>query len=224
MCWKKNRITVYRQKKTMRKFASIILAVLFLLTTANSYAQGIYTDWQAKPVAHVVRAMYKNESAVILDEQRVHEFSKDEKNDLWIHIYTRRLMKLNDEKGVEMYNKIYVFVPPGAEVIEIKARTMQPDGRVVNLPAEKIFDVEEEGKHYKKFALEGIEKGSEIEYFVHQKKQLSTFGVEVFRSANTPFEKASFTLIVPAYLFFNVKSYNGFKVTPDTVIDNKRKY
>ena len=206
----------------MKKITLVILPVLFCLFTLNGLSQNAYTDWKAKPARHEVKSVFTKESAVILEDQRVHEFSKDSKNEMWIDIYNRRLIKVNDDKGVEMFNKIYVYVPGNAEVPEIKARTLQPNGKIVDLPADKILDVEEEGKHYKKFALEGLEKGSEIEYFVHLKKEVSTFGLEIFQSANTPLEKATFTLIVPDYLVFNVKGYNGFTVSNDSIVDKKR--
>ena len=206
----------------MRKLTAIILPLLFVLISVNCMAQGSYTNWPEKPVAHKVKPVYTNESAVILEDQRVHEYKKDEKSQLSIYMYNRRVVKVNDDKGVEMFNKIFVYIPNNAEIVEIKARTLQPNGTVVNLPADKIFDVEEEGKRYKKFALEGLEKGSEIEYFVQFKKLIATFGLEIFQSSTTPFEKAGFTLIVPEYLVFTVKGYNGFKVGADTVIDGKR--
>lgn len=206
----------------MRKLITDTLPILFVLLSLASHAQDSNVDWQPNFVAHKIKAVNEKESAVILEEQRLHEYKTDDKKDMYIHAYTRRLMKLNDDRGVEMYNKIYIYIPYNSEVVEIKARTLQPNGKVINLPSDKIIDAEEEGKHYKKFALEGIEKGCEIEYYVHIKKPLGTFGTEVFLSSKTPFEKASFTLIVPAHLVFKVKGYNGFKVKPDTVIENKR--
>jgi hypothetical protein len=129
---------------------------------------------------------------------------------------------VNDDKGVEMYNKIYIPINSSAEMLEIKARTIQPNGKVVNLPADKIFQVEEEGRLYKKFALEGVEKGSEIEYYYKLTKNVYFFGIEMFQSSTTPCENASLTLTTPEYLSFTVKGYNGFAVSKDTVINEQR--
>lgn len=213
---------MYVQKLNMRKIITIALPFFLLTASLPSFAQESYVNWKTSPAAHTISAIYAKESAVILEDERVHEYKKEGKDEMYIHTHTRKLIKLNDEKSVEMYNKIYVYVPGNGEVVEIKARAMQPNGKVVDLPADKILDVEEDNRHYKKFALEGIEKGSEIEYYVHIKKQLSTFGMEIFTSSKTPFEKASFTLIVPAHLVFSVKGYNGITVGADTVIDDKR--
>lgn len=206
----------------MKYISTTLLSLLCIVITQYSTAQVSDYGFTEKPVTHKVNAAYAAESAVILEDERVHEFKNDEKNEIAIYVFNRRLIKVNDDKGVEMYNKIFIFIPGSAEVIEVKARTIQPNGAVVNLPANKIFDEEEEGKRYKKFALEGIEKGSEIEYFVRFKKEITTFGLEMYQSSTTPFEKASFSLIVPDHLVFAVKGYNGFNTTTDTLQNGKR--
>jgi hypothetical protein len=206
----------------MRKLTIAILSAIFVLLSFQTKAQQTFKDWTATPVLHKVISDYTTESAVILEDQRTHLFSINAKNDLEMHVYNRRLIKVNDDKGIEMFNKIYVYVPAGAEIEDIKARAIQPSGKVVNLPNDKILDEEDEGKKYKKFAIEGLEKGSEIEYLVHFKKDISTFGLEVYQSSNSPIEKASFTIITPDYLQFLVKGYNGFTVKEDSVVDNQR--
>jgi len=37
-------------------------------------------------------------------------------------------------------------------------------GKIINVPAEKIKEDVIEGRNYKLFAMEGIDKGSEVEY------------------------------------------------------------
>lgn len=200
-----------------------IYAVLTLLSfSIGVMAQAPSVDWDAKPVQHKVKAAFAKESAVVLEDKRLHQYVKDEKLGLVMLISNRKLIKVNDDKGVEMYNKIYIPMNASAEMLEIKARTIQPNGKVIDLPANKIFEVEEEGRMYKKFALEGVEKGSEIEYYYKLKKSAYFFGIEVFQSSSTPCEEASFTLTTPEYLAFTVKGYNGLTVTKDTVINEQR--
>lgn len=205
----------------MKKFLALAAAIL-IATPFISSAQNEQEDWKANPTLHNVNPAYANESAVIVSDDRVHEIKQDSKNDMWLYTYNHRIIKVNDDKGVELYNKIYVFVPYNAEVVTIKARAIQRNGTVVNLPESKIFDVEEEGKKYKKFAIEGSEKGSEIEYLTCLKKPVATFGLEMFSSGNSYYENASFTLIVPEHLVFTVKGYNGFQVNNENLVNSKR--
>ncbi len=187
-----------------------------------SLAMAQKTTWDANPVLHKVDEQFSKESAVILQDERIHEYLADSKQDLYVYINNHRLVKVMDDKGVEMFNKIYIAYNANTEVLEVKARVIKPDGKVVDLPASKILDVEEDGRRYKKFALEGVEKNSEIEYSYRLKKNVYFFGIEVFQYSNIPFQKASFELWVPQHLLFSVKGANGFTVSNDTVINNKR--
>ncbi|MGC4101613.1 DUF3857 domain-containing protein [Ferruginibacter sp.] len=195
---------------------------LMLVLALHTKAQSPSIKWDPNPVPHKVKAVYNAESAVILSDMRMQEYVQEDKKGLMIITTTKKLVKVMDDKGVEMFNKIYLPVYNGSELIEVKARTILPSGKIVNLPAEKILDVEEEGRAYKKFALEGVEKGSEIEYYYQVKRPSSFFGLEIFQSSTTPYEEADFILVTPDYLSFTVKGYNGFSVSRDTVIGAKR--
>ena len=202
----------------MKIISSVLTVVLFSL---QAMAQSPSVDWAANPVPHKVKPAFAAESAVILTDKRLHQYIKDEKKGLLMIISNRRLIKVNDDKGVEMYNKIYIPFNANQEIIEIKARTIQPDGKVVELPANKILDVEEEGRKYKKFALEGVEKGSEIEYYYKFQRSTNFFGLEVFQSSTTPCQEAEFSLSFPEHLSFSVKGYNGINKNSDTVINQQ---
>jgi hypothetical protein len=205
--------------------SSFALFILMVFAGSAFAQQSLSVDWAANPVLHTVKPQFAKESAVILEDVRVHQYvkeGKDAKSNIIVNASNRRLIKVMDDKGVEMYNKIYIPLNVNTNVEEIKARTIQPDGKVVNLTGDKIFEVEEEGRRYKKFALEGVEKGSEIEYSWTVRKPLYFFGLEVFQTTTTPCQEASFTLEVPSYLQFSVKGYNGFSVSADTVIGDQR--
>lgn len=207
-------------KNKIMKLTYAVIALLFFSTAAVAQIPSV--DWVSNPVVHKLKTEYTKESAVVLEDKRLHQYVKDEKKGLIMEVSGRKLIKVNDDKGVEMYNKIYIPLSQQSEMIEVKARTIQPNGKVVNLPADKIFEVEEEGRMYKKFALEGVEKGSEIEYYFKLRKNASFFGIEMFQSSVTPCQDAALTLINPEYLSFTVKGYNGFMVNKDTVINEQR--
>ncbi len=204
----------------MKIFYISMAMLCCICATKTTKAQN--TDWDANPSLHDVKFSFENESAVILSDNRTQEFVQDEKLGLQVIVTTKKLIKVNDDNGVETYNKIYLPVYNQAQILAVKARVILPSGKVINLPADKILDAEEDGRRYKKFALEGVEKGSEIEYYYQVKKAATYFGLEVFQSSNAPYEKANFTIITPDYLFFDVKGYNGFTVGKDTVIAKKR--
>ena len=114
--------------------------------------------------------------------------------------YVYRLIKVEDDKGIEMFNKMYLHLFRNAEISDIKARVITSTGKVINVPANKIKDEEEEGRKYKLFAMEGIDKGSEVEYSYIEKKYPSFFGSEIFQNTSVPYYQAKLLIITPKHL------------------------
>ena len=209
-------------QKNKKMIPKHLVAILFLFISLKGLTQQATLNWEASPKPHVVNAAYKNESAVILSDKRRHQFLDDEKRGVVMVTTNSRLVKVQDDKGIEMYNKIYIPVYNNVELLELKARTIQPNGTVTNLPESKILEEEEQGVKYKKFALEGIETGSEIEYYYTTKRTPNFFGIERFQSSTTPCQHAELVLESPERLVFTMKGYNGFTVEQDTVIAARR--
>lgn len=198
----------------------VAVCSVFLLSLAGLRAQEFLT-LQPNPARHEVNAAFTGEGAVIILDKRLHDYVP-EKESLSIIVSQHRIIRVQSEEGVEMYNKMYVPVPYDGKIEEIKARVISPSGKVIDLPADKILDVEEEGRPYKKFALEGVEIGSEIEILTRVTRGLGFFGLEVYQSERTPCQRAEFILKVPEHLVFDAKGYNGIVLGTDSVINQKR--
>jgi hypothetical protein len=199
----------------------IVIIVCSLVASNALYAQTSSTKWETTPTMHVVQPAYAAEAAVVIFDKRSHEYKPDDKDGLVVKVTNHRIIKVNSEKGVEQYNKIYLPIGYDGVYLDIKARVLTPAGKVIELPQDKILEVEEEGRSFKKFALEGVESGSEIEYITVQQKGIYFFGLEVFQYA-APCQLAEFTLETPAHLVFDVKGYNGFAVEKDSIVNDKR--
>lgn len=198
--------------------------VLSFLTVAGSAQVFDYTlkdQWSSDPKLHPAGKKFDSSSAVgILDDRNIEYVI--ERNDVFIRSVFHKIIRINTDRGIEMYNKIYIPLYRGSEITDIKARTIQKSGKVIDLPVEKIKEIEEDGRKYKLFAMEGVEKGSEVEYIYTMKRPMNPFGTEVFQGSNIPYERATFALVAPEHLKFDVKGYNGFFVSTDSVINDKR--
>lgn len=203
----------------------IIAAVVSLFYTGFIYAQHFDYNHRAKwneiPEIHAVSKDFTAASAVGILDDRTIEY-KLEGDNILLYVTYHRIFKINDDKGIEMFNKVYLPVYPGAEITQLKARVILSSGKIINVPEEKIKEIEEEGQRYKLFAMEGVEKGAEIEYFYTTKKEASYFGTELFQSSTTPYQKTMFTLSIPKHLKFDTKGYNGFLVSTDSLINDQR--
>jgi hypothetical protein len=106
--------------------------------------------------------------------------------------------------------------------VDIKARTLLPGGKIIELDQSNIKDLkEQDGNVYKIFAMEGLEKGCEIEYFYTYKKPATFFGREVLQSL-FPVLESRFQIIGPKRLKFEIKPYNFTASASDTVVNDKR--
>ncbi len=201
---------------------SLLTLVFTGLFFAAAIAQFKAADWSPKPAFYLANDEFKKEGAIVMLDKRTHLFSHDAKGEYKMLVTTHKVVMLNDDKGIEAYNKVYIPVPQNGKILSLKARVLTPSKKVIDMPKDKIFEVEEEGRLYKKFAFEGLEHGSQIEYYYEQQKDGGYFGLEVFAAGNYPCQNASLTVVTPAFLYYNVKGYNGFKTLVDTTIEKER--
>ncbi|SDE02530.1 protein of unknown function [Mucilaginibacter pineti] len=202
------------------------LCLLIVLLSVNYvHAQAVPIEkekWTEKPVIHKIDSKYDKESAVILLDKRGVEFT-DESKDMINEYYTaHKIIHINDDKGIESFNKIYLGISENADIVEIKARNILPNGKIIELNKNDIKDIKDKNDNiYKIFAMDGLEKGCEVEYYYTFKKTTSFFGREIVQQ-NFPILESSFQIIAPKRLKFDIKPYNFIVPVTDTVVDGKR--
>ncbi len=153
-------------------------------------------------------------NAVILLDNRVMEYAKNPdggEDDFDMYITRHKRIRVNNDKGVDEYNKVFVPIREDDDVITLKARSIAKDGTVKELNEESIRNLEnyEDYGSFALFAIEGVEKGGEIEYIYTIKREAEIFGRETFQT-DAEVKKAMFTLITVDELKFGTYGYNGF--------------
>ena len=193
---------------------------LLQVTSAQSSSYTKF-EWDPKPVLHAVDKKFNDEAAVFIVEKKVVEFNVD-KDGLFEYKTEHRIVHINNDKGIESFNRVYLPFNEGLEMMDVKARTILPNGKIMELDKNNIKNYkDDDGSEYKIFALEGLEKGCEVEYYYTQKNYPDFFGREVF-SYRIPVIKGEFELITPQNLVFECKCYNKFPEGKDTLMGEKR--
>ena len=202
-----------------------ILFIFLYLLSFESNAQRLKIEWEENPTLHTIKnEHFLKESAIIIKEVNQYEVSKDLSNQLNYTHRFHKIIRVNDEKGIEMFNKIKIGYSELNPIILIKARTISPAGKVIELEANAFKDVKEEnGNSTKIFALEGVEKGAEIEFIVYERRPFLPFGTEYLQDVMPAIENW-FEIITEKNLLFDIKSYNGAIVEKDTIINNKNSF
>jgi hypothetical protein len=177
-------------------------------------------QWSGQAGIQPLDNKYNNESAIILFEKRRIEYV-DEKQDMAAYKTYHTRIHINDDRGIESYNKIYLPVASNDDIIDIKARTILPGGKIIELDKKNIKDLKEDEQLYKIFAMEGLVKGCEVEYYYIYKANFSFFGREIIQRSS-PILDAKVEVVAPPRLVFEAKGYNQVNAAADTTIGSKR--
>jgi hypothetical protein len=202
-----------------KSILSIAAGILFLAVQAQ---QPTFKNWKENTSIQVVDKKYEKEAAVLLLDERNYEFVDLNSNELGLYKTLHRIIQLNDDKGIEIFNKIYL---PGGEttkLMALKARTILPGGKVINLDSSSVKEItDEDGNPQRIFAFPGLEKGCQIEYYYTYQRESSLFGLEVFQ-IGLPVIQSRFQISSPDRLVFEAKSFNGKSIQEEAKQDGKR--
>jgi len=154
-------------------------------------------DWEEKPTPTVITEEEAKAPLVITKDFLVKEYLYF--SGIFFEVSTfHKKKKLNNDDAVDASNKVYISTARGQEVIGLKARSISKDGKVTLFNNDNIKQVEnyENAGPFTIFALEGVEKGSEIEYMYTIKAPINDFNCDDYTLANTyPVRNAHFELI-----------------------------
>jgi len=201
-----------------------LIAICSLFIFLNAGAQNsnlILEKWDVSPVLHTLDSKYSGESAVILLDKRRIEYI-DEKEELLTYRTLHKIIHINNDNGIEAFNRVYLPVADNKDIVSIKARTILPGGKIIEVSSENIKDLKDEDEQmYKIFAMEGLVKGCEVEFYYTYKRNTGYFGRENIQGP-FPVLKAEMEIVSPARLVYDLRPYNSNMKPEDTVIDQKR--
>lgn len=213
--------------KTISRFFGI--ACLFSGFIAGAQETGkmeyekIHWDSTAN-YADTIKAEEEKYSAVYLQKDKIIEL-KIENDFPWIYSTNYQKVIVNDDRGIDYFNKEYLPASNYIEIVDIKARTITPSGKIVEFNKDnikKIDNLDNKGA-YNLFAIDGVEKGSIVEMTHTLKIPFSNNGNYVLQKT-FPIHEGKFSLICPENLIFNFNISNYDKTVIDTVLNKKRNY
>ncbi len=204
------------------KKSFIFIALSLTVSICKSQDPAIKREeWTEKPSLHVLNGSLEKESAVVIRDLRRVEYV-DVPNNLTEYYTYHRIVHINDNIGIESFNKIYLATNDKNEIVDIRARTILPGGKIIDIDKSNIKDLKDnDGSQYKIFAMEGLEKGCEIEYSYTFKREPSWFGKEIFQG-KFPILEGQMEILAPKRLGFQLRGYNCAATILDTTINDKR--
>lgn len=197
--------------------------IALLLTTTTGFAQFYNSyDWTKKPKLHKLTDDEKKASSVAILEKVIVEYHSEENtSEPKLYETKHTITRVNDDNGIAQHNTVYISMYGVNKLIDVKARTISPSGKVVLLNKDNIKDVSnvEEYGDFKIFAIEGVEMNSEIEVLYSVEKSYDMYGSEVIQ-ANYKIREAQF-LFITGGLESNVKAYRTIETfEPEKIGDS----
>jgi len=179
--------------------------------------------WDSVPHLHQLSYAEQNMGTVVIKDNRIIEYYP-QGSDVVMFITHHMIVRVNSDKAIEEFNSVYIPLTDGVSLEDVQARSITKDGKITVLNPANIKDVDnyENMGHFKIFAIDGIEQGSEVEYIYTLLESSQKYGTERIR-INSLHKNISVDIYSPPALIFEAKSYNGFPtMQTDSSITNKR--
>lgn len=204
----------------MKKIIICIVFLLFMVARANSQTPK-FNEWDDYPVMHDIPTEYLKEPAVIVLQDIKIDYKFD--GDYLVMFRTvHKIIRILDNDGIELYNKVAIPVSHGKKILSVKARTILPNGKTIEIDREKIKRSQNEngGTQYV-FAFEGVEKNTEVEYLEKDICRASFYGSEPMQFT-IPVMHTFFEMQYPKEMAFEEKGYHGFPDAKDSLYHGKK--
>ncbi len=157
------------------------LVIILLIATTNCFSQHYKTyNWTEKPQLHMLTSDELKESTIGILKKHIVEYTSSILSDPKRYETEHTITRVNDDKGIGRNNTVYIPMNGVKTVVDIKARTINSKGKVTLLNKDNIKEMKnvEEYGDFKIFAIEGVEKNSEIEVLYTVEKEFDIFGSE----------------------------------------------
>jgi len=186
-------------------FAFICLATSQL--TAKEFS--LY-EWEETRARYELSDKDKGLSEIILRQHTQYDYVF-ENSQFVMYSTIHRITYVDNNEAIQKHNRIVISMANALELTKLRARAINKKGEAVNFDESNLKELKNEssGKAYKIFAIEGVELGSEIEYYFVRKMRPSVFD-RVFLQFDVPVRINSFMLTCPEHLKFDFKTYHNF--------------
>ena len=197
-----------------------ILFTLLIATTACFSQHYKNYNWTEKPQMHKLSAEDLKASAVGILKKHIVEYIPSIMSDPKCFETEHTITRVNDDKGIGRNNTVYIPMNGVKQVVDIKARTINSKGQVTLLNQDNIKEVKnvQEYGDFKIFAIEGVEKNSEIEVLYTVEKEFDIFGSEVLQK-DYEIKDVQF-LFFPGLLKYNIKAYRTDEPFKNVTVDS----
>lgn len=201
----------------MIKYLWLILALL-LISNLGFGQPSIPTIWATQATYETITAEDELHPALILSDKRYVEFVEEDFQ-IFRRLTNYKKIHLNNDLATSEYRYVYVPLNISRNLLDLKIRTVQSDGRVISTKYEgnRSIGACPWGGTCEMFEAKGAIPGAQIEYMYVYLDQYWSYGREVFQQ-ELPVKSMDFRIFHPDNMSFMTKAYNSPKSGNDPSI------
>jgi hypothetical protein len=189
----------------------LLVLTFFLCIPFVLAANGVVPyEWEKDRKRFVLSAKEKENAEYILKNHSHYQYTLED-DQFVVYSTFHRIIFVNSNEAIQKHNRLYIPMYNTIELVDVKARAINKEGKAVYFDKNNLKEMKDENgdKSYRIFAVEGVELGSEVEYFYTRKMYGSLFD-RVYTQTDVAIKNSSFYLSSPSHLKFDFKSYHGF--------------
>jgi hypothetical protein len=186
-----------------------VIALVITLWT-NTFGTDPYYQWESSRKRYVLTADESAKAEIFLKKHVQFDYVL-ENNQFLVYSTIHQIILVNNSEAIEKHNRIYIDMSRAMSLVDVKARVIKKNGEVINFDKNNLKELKEEqgAQQYQIFAMEGVELGSEIEFYYTKKEPGRIFN-NAYVQSGTFIKNSSFTLNCPKHLKFDFRSYYGY--------------
>ncbi|WP_165824017.1 DUF3857 domain-containing protein [Pseudochryseolinea flava] len=202
---------------------SIVSAFALCLVSAIALANNPTYEWEKTRARFTLTPKEESLTELILKQHVQYEYVFIDEAFL-MYSTTHRIIYVNSNEAIQKHNRIVISMNNALELVDLKARAINKDGKSVYFDKSNLKELKEEesGNAYRIFAIEGVEMGSEIEYYYTRKMYPGLFE-RAYMQSDVVIKNSSFMLSCPKHLKFDFKSYNGYESVKEQEKEDEEK-
>jgi hypothetical protein len=208
----------------MRKICLLFVALLVTNITPAQFHKN-YT-WEKSPKVYKPTAKQSGKSDIlVVFEKSFYETVYEADGQAVIIETVHSLYHVNNTKGIDITNKNYISMSGVIEELDLRARCITADNKVIDLNKSTIKEVDDlEGAGpYKIFVVDGVEVGCDVEVLHTYKKNYYSYSYFHIPSRN-PILYYETHILSPLNLVYETKTYNGLEPFVNDTTDKERNH
>lgn len=203
-------------------FLLFIGSIFCLSVNAQSYYHSNY-KWESEPKNYSPTEKEKKNDIVVVLQKRILEMAYEADGKAVMYETSHMIWHVNNPNAIERLNKGYVPMGNVLEEINLQARVVTSQNKVIPFntsTVKKVDDYEDSGP-YKIFAVDGVENGCDVEILYTNKRNFS-YNSYYYAQGVSPIVHFEAHIISPENLIYEAKSYNGLPAfKKDTSVKEK---